>query len=278
MTSEKQVAANKDNAKKSTGPKSKDGKIQTAGNAIKHGILSQRLILPGEDQHAFIALQDDLRLALRPMGTLELILVEKIAVVIWKQKRLTAASSASIQLATRPENNQVRGLIDKALGGGYVSVDDILPLNEEDNTQIEWCKEVVAEIESLTADVLADGDTEVLAKKATHSYKQLSEEAKEDGVSPIEYLKSRDGGLMGWAIDLKHWCKKELKDYAVREKIPPILQLVQEKESAHIGMELMNRYQGAIDNELYRAMDALRKQQDWRQKNGIDLEAEVEVA
>ena len=43
-------------------------------------------------------------------------------------------------------------------------------------------------------------------------------------------------------------------------------------------MDLMNRYQGAIDNELYRAMDALRKQQDWRQKNGIDLEAEVEVA
>ena len=37
----------------------------------------------------------------------------------------------------------------------------------------------------------------------------------------------------------------------------------------------MNRYQGAIDNELYRAMDALRKQQDWRQKNGVDLEAEV---
>jgi hypothetical protein len=277
MTSEKQVLANKENAKKSTGPKSEDGKIQTAGNAIKHGILSQRLILPGEDQQDFIHLQDDLRLSLRPVGALELILVEKIAAVIWKQKRLTAANSASIQLATRPEKQEVRRLVIGGLGE-VVSHDDLAPLNEEDRGQMAWCRDTLAECDDLSDDVLADEDVEALAKKAPLIYKQLCEEAQEDETTPAEYINSLTKDLTRWFVELRNWCDKELKQYEIREKIPPILQLVQEQEAAHIGMELMNRYQGAIDNELYRAMDALRKQQDWRQKNGIDLEAEVEVA
>jgi hypothetical protein len=277
MTSAKQVSANKENAKKSTGPKSDDGKIQVAGNAIKHGILSQRLILPGEDQQDFIHLQDDLRLSLRPVGMLELILVEKIAAVIWKQKRLAEANSASIQLATRAENRQIRRLIDEALDVS-VSYSDLSPLNEEDYTQITWCKGIVAEYEDLTADDLADKKVDDLSKKAPLIHKQLCEEAEEDETSPGEYINSLAKDLMGWVVDLKNWCNQELKKYETREKIPPILQLAKEKETAHMGMELMNRYQTASDNELYRAMDALRKQQEWRQKNGVDLEIEVEVA
>ena len=274
MTSAKQVSANKENAKKSTGPKSEDGKLQTAGNAVKHGILSQRLILPGEDQRDFIHLQDDLRLSLRPVGALELILVEKIAAVIWKQKRLTAANSASIQLATRTESQDVRRLVIGGLGK-VVSHEDLAPLNEEDRVQVTWCKDVLSECDDLPSEILAEAKVEVLAKKAPLIYAQLCEEAQEYKTTPAEYIKSFTRELMGWFVDLRHWCTKELKQYEIREKIPPILQLAQEKETAHMGMELMNRYQGAIDTELYRAMAALRKQQDWRQKNGVDLEAEV---
>jgi len=274
MTSEKQVAANKDNAQKSTGPTSEAGKLQTAGNAVKHGILSQRLILPGEDQQDFIRLQDDLRLSLRPVGALELILVEKIATVIWKQKRLTAANSASIQLATRSEKHEVRRLVIGGLGEA-VSHEDLAPLNEEDRVQIAWCRDTLEECDNLSDDVLADEDLKALAKKAPLIYKQLCEDAQEEETTPAEYINSFSKGLTDWFVDLRQWCDKELKQYEIREKIPPILQLVQEQETAHMGMELMNRYQGAIDNELYRAMDALRKQQDWRQKNGVDLEAEV---
>ena len=274
MTSNKQIAANKDNAQKSTGPQSEAGKLQTAGNAVKHGILSQRLILPGEDQQDFIHLQDDLRLSLRPVGALELILVEKIAAVIWKQKRLTAANSASIQLATSIESQNVRRLVIDGLGES-VSHGDLAPLNEEDRVQMTWCKDTLSESDDLSPDVLADADVKVLAKKAPLIYAQLCEEAQHDETPLAEYIKSFNNDLMGWLAELRRWCNKELKQYETREKIPPILHLAQEKETAHTGMELMNRYQGAIDNELYRAMDALRKQQDWRQKNGVDLEAEV---
>ena len=61
-----------------------------AGNAISHGILSKRLFLEDESPDDFQALQNDLRQALRPMGALELALVEKVAVALWKQRRLVA--------------------------------------------------------------------------------------------------------------------------------------------------------------------------------------------
>ena len=77
MTSEKQVAANKENAKKSTGPKTEEGKTLVAENAVKHGFLSQKLFLPRENPTVFATLHDELQLALRPRGLLELTLVEK---------------------------------------------------------------------------------------------------------------------------------------------------------------------------------------------------------
>ena len=133
----------------------------------------------------------------------------------------------------------------------------------------------MSECEALPDEVLEEAKMEVLAKKAPLIYQQLCEEAQEDETTPAEYINSLTKDLTGWFVELRNWCEKELRQYEIREKIPPILQLVKEQETAHMGMELMNRYQGAIDNELYRAMDALRKQQDWRQKNGVDLEAEV---
>ena len=49
MTSEKKIEANRQNERKSTGPKSPEGKAAVRLNALKHGLLSQQVLLPGED-------------------------------------------------------------------------------------------------------------------------------------------------------------------------------------------------------------------------------------
>ncbi|HEX9841636.1 MAG TPA: hypothetical protein VGC20_02755 [bacterium] len=46
MASKKQIAANRRNAKKSTGPRPPEGKAASAQNAVKHGLLSRTPLLP----------------------------------------------------------------------------------------------------------------------------------------------------------------------------------------------------------------------------------------
>ena len=48
MASEKQIAANRRNAAKSTGPKSTAGKEISRMNAAKHGMQAEHVVLPGE--------------------------------------------------------------------------------------------------------------------------------------------------------------------------------------------------------------------------------------
>jgi hypothetical protein len=48
MTTEKQAAANKRNALKSTGPKTPRGKAIAKMNALKHGVLSSQVLIAGE--------------------------------------------------------------------------------------------------------------------------------------------------------------------------------------------------------------------------------------
>jgi hypothetical protein len=108
MTSPKKVNANRVNAKVSTGPKSVLGKAVASANATSHGILSRELLLPHENRAEFEELLSALITELGGVGTLERTLVERIAVAIWRQRRLVRAERQDIQKqndATVDENN-----------------------------------------------------------------------------------------------------------------------------------------------------------------------------
>jgi hypothetical protein len=53
MSSQKRIKANQANALKSTGAKTPKGKLVVAGNALKHGLLSNRLVLEGESHEDY---------------------------------------------------------------------------------------------------------------------------------------------------------------------------------------------------------------------------------
>ena len=81
IVSAARVAANKQNAQKSTGPKTAEGKARSRWNSIKHGLLARRLFTQNEsDSDAFDHLLESLREDWQPNGTLEEILLERIAI------------------------------------------------------------------------------------------------------------------------------------------------------------------------------------------------------
>ena len=68
MTSEKQIAANRRNAMKSTGPKTREGKAASTSNSLKHGLSAQRIVVSGEDPDEFERLIRQLEHELEPVG------------------------------------------------------------------------------------------------------------------------------------------------------------------------------------------------------------------
>ena len=88
MTSEGKAEANRRNAQKSTGPKTPEGKRAVRLNALRHGLLSKEVLLPGEDGEALGELGERLWAELQPVGALENLLVDRIVAAVWRLGRL----------------------------------------------------------------------------------------------------------------------------------------------------------------------------------------------
>lgn len=114
MTSERQKSANRRNAKKSTGPKTKKGKRKSSKNAIKHGILSERaggLAKNGfepfseeklfREEKLFEKLQSRLKQELNPKSQIETLIVERLAITIWRERRLVTYEERLIDISRR---------------------------------------------------------------------------------------------------------------------------------------------------------------------------------
>jgi hypothetical protein len=84
MTTERQKAANRANALRSTGPKTLEGKAAVRLNAIQHGLLARGAVLPGEDADAFEDLRNQVRAKLSPEGPIEEFLVDAVVNAMWR--------------------------------------------------------------------------------------------------------------------------------------------------------------------------------------------------
>ena len=110
MGTEKQSQANRANARKSTGPRSLVGKSASSKNAVKHGILSQAILLPGEDPDEFEGLTSSLRLNLQISGELEEELLRIMVVSLWRLRRIDMIEASIftrnyfLEKATRAED------------------------------------------------------------------------------------------------------------------------------------------------------------------------------
>src|SRR5262245_39700849 len=84
----RRIEANRQNAQRSTGPKTATGKARVAQNAITHGLLSEQALLPDEDPEALEALAEAVRAAWKPEGAQEDLLVDWMIQTLWRLRRL----------------------------------------------------------------------------------------------------------------------------------------------------------------------------------------------
>ena len=96
MRTAKQTSASRENAKKSTGPRTTEGKARASKNALKHGLMAQDAVIPGEDPAEFDRHLTKLEDTYLPRNYVEKELVHQIGDTMWRIKRLSRIESAVI--------------------------------------------------------------------------------------------------------------------------------------------------------------------------------------
>ncbi|MHC4328112.1 MAG: hypothetical protein ACYSWW_08340 [Planctomycetota bacterium] len=103
MSTEAQINANRQNAQKSTGPKTTEGKAAVAQNALKHGFFSAADVVFDESQEDYDLLSEKMLAEMRPAGYMELMLAERIVSLSWRLRRTERMHNEAIEVFLRRE-------------------------------------------------------------------------------------------------------------------------------------------------------------------------------
>lgn len=85
------------NQQNKSGPKTPEGKAISKLNALKHGILSQEVLIEGEDNSMLESLIEALMAEFKPVGPIEEVLVDRIISSLWRLRRSVNAEKNTME-------------------------------------------------------------------------------------------------------------------------------------------------------------------------------------
>jgi hypothetical protein len=98
MTSQRQIAANRRNAQRSTGPRTFDGKLRSRQNAVRHGLTAETIIGVLEKPEEYKEFENCIRADYHPRSAVEHELVLRLASLLWRLRRATAIETGLLHL------------------------------------------------------------------------------------------------------------------------------------------------------------------------------------
>ena len=114
MATRAQAEANRSNAKRSTGPKTAGGRAKSAKNALSRGLRSAAPVLPGEPPEEWEEHRSGILRSLAPSGPLESELAGRVALCLWRLRRVAAFEAG----VTAVQVEEARGQAGDAPGEG----------------------------------------------------------------------------------------------------------------------------------------------------------------
>jgi hypothetical protein len=110
MATDRQTAANRENAKKSTGPRTEPGKRRSRRNAFRHGLTAESVIPVLEDEAAYRKFERVVIHDYMPETAVERALVVRLSSLLWRLRRAVAIESGLFQIQAEIMRN--RHLVD----------------------------------------------------------------------------------------------------------------------------------------------------------------------
>jgi hypothetical protein len=263
-------------SKRTGGPRTKTGIAKTSRNAIKSGVYSSLVVLPGESEDEFRKLELQFQADFQVKGVVEAAMVHELSVLAWKKMRLERLERQHFmnELARDPAGFEFASV-------GFVypeTAEDYLTDPEEmEGFDVEEYRSVYAHLDQLLKDQITP--KLLLAFKKAHPgfFDDLVDDADRMGFGRLSLdemcaavceLKDQRMPLMRYLIG-ELWgsvrpivwlMNHEAEILAAKEKIRDkrLLKLMQQ--------EGVNRVHEDLARSFSRTLGELRKQQAWRRK------------
>ncbi len=244
----------RENALKSTGPRTPAGKAKASRNAVKHGLTARAVVLPHlEDAADWGAHRDGIVAALAPIGALEAELADRVAVLTWRLRR-----------AVRAETDAVAGQLVDA------DADAVADARPRDFTEPLLDDDGFAE----TLESLRDDAAHLTARAERHRRVYIAETEGETLVEPgdldvvVNDMAARAGAELelverfcpGWRAS--PWAGREVVELA-RALHPTTESPAELLQGAHLNAQFL------ADDARRRLADAERRQARYRGERAI---------
>lgn len=239
---------------------------QVRFNAMKHGILSQLVVLAHEDHAEFADLLAALIEEHRPGGMTERHLVEELATIIWRKRRVLLAEGARINEGLKSAMNSPKSVMPSAapfqrgLTGEHVDLRDMLDATPEEIAERQRDAALDLAATQKAAAILRKGGPNAYTK-ALRALMQDSRDWWDEQIEEEEHPATAEGLAEFIRDSLEPICYRMVKE---AEFTPAIkAQTLGEGLRAHL-LEKLNRYETHLDRKFERTLAMLLKLKDLR--------------
>ena len=230
-------------------------------NAMKHGILSRLVVLAHEDQAEFSDLLAALLDEHQPAGMTERHLIEELATIIWRKRRVLLAEGAKINEGLKSTLSSPKSVIPAAapfqrgLSGENTDLRDLFDSTPDENAESLNIAELDLAAGQKAAAILRKGGANAY-EKARRALTPESRDWWDDRVAEEEHPATAEGLAEFIRYSLEPLCYRMIQEARFTPAIKA--QTVGEGLRAHM-LEKLNRYETHLDRKFERTLAMLLK-------------------
>jgi hypothetical protein len=235
-------------------------------NALKHGILSRYTVLSHENHADYESLVNSLMDEHLPAGATEQHLIEELASVIWRKRRVLQAEGATINKGLKESARSAKTVIPAAapfelgLSGEHTRIEDLMDLKPEDVTESQRAARHDLDATNKADAILRKGGDRAY-DKALRALLPDSREWWDSYVEEEEYTADAEGLASFITEHLSPLCYQQEKESRHHDAI--VNQAVGEGLQAY-RLEKLSRYETHLDRKFERTLAMLIKLKDLR--------------
>ena len=268
-------------SKRSGGPQTDEGKKITSCNALKTGVYSQTVILPGEDESEYRELEAQFLRDFAPCDIAEGAMVRDLTILTWKKIRLDQLEHcAVIQAINKPLSNYDLSNLFLLRPQAQWVMDSLDLLTESYVKEQEAKVKIASQLlcSSVTPDIL-----EGLKNSCPALYEDVMQEADEYNFKDLSHQALCEAAINdeGKQKNLLHFLLDRQVDNCndiiwAFENLDKIQTAIQEHRDENL-ITLMkydktSRAREDLSRSFFRTLSELRKHQHWRyQRDAIDI-------